>query len=151
MNGLDRGGVAILGAGPIGLACALLLSARGIGSQLIDARSLEQARQDRRLLALSRGTLQLLSGPLGTDFVKSFRSQMSIAAELTSETCSMEKPASKRRLVPWCRGRESEDHRSSGHGTGAGTRYPQTVHCRERFDRCYCQHKRCSSTIAQGS
>src|SRR6266404_5988738 len=71
MNGPDRGGVesvAILGAGPIGLACALLLSARGIGSQLIDARSLEQARQDRRLLALSRGTLQLLSGPLGTDF-----------------------------------------------------------------------------------
>ncbi|HWY72546.1 MAG TPA: FAD-dependent monooxygenase, partial [Burkholderiaceae bacterium] len=60
--------VAILGAGPIGLACALLLSTRGIKSQLIDARSLEQARQDRRLLALSRGTAELLSGLLGPAF-----------------------------------------------------------------------------------
>jgi 2-octaprenyl-6-methoxyphenol hydroxylase len=60
--------VAILGAGPIGLTCALLLSARGFRSQLIDARTLEQARQDRRLLALSRGTLQLLTGALGPDF-----------------------------------------------------------------------------------
>jgi 2-octaprenyl-6-methoxyphenol hydroxylase len=60
--------VAILGAGPIGLACALLLSTRGIKSQLIDARSLEQARQDRRLLALSRGTVELLSGLLGPAF-----------------------------------------------------------------------------------
>jgi len=60
--------VAILGAGPIGLACALLLSARAIPSRLIDARSLEQARQDHRLLALSRGTLQLLSGLLGDGF-----------------------------------------------------------------------------------
>ncbi len=60
--------VGILGAGPIGLACALLLSKRGIGSQLIDARSLAQARQDRRLLALSRGTVQLLSGLLGPRF-----------------------------------------------------------------------------------
>jgi 2-octaprenyl-6-methoxyphenol hydroxylase len=60
--------VAILGAGPIGLACSLLLSARGIGSHLIDARSLEQSRQDRRQLALSRGTLQLLRGLLGPRF-----------------------------------------------------------------------------------
>jgi 2-octaprenyl-6-methoxyphenol hydroxylase len=71
---MDGGGaattqsVAILGAGPIGLACALLLAARGIGSQLVDARSLEQARQDRRLLALSRGTVQLLTGLLGPRF-----------------------------------------------------------------------------------
>ncbi|HUD24975.1 MAG TPA: FAD-dependent monooxygenase [Burkholderiaceae bacterium] len=65
---MSRNRVAILGAGPIGLACALLLSARGIGSQLLDARSLEQARQDRRLLALSRGTVQLLTGLLGGDF-----------------------------------------------------------------------------------
>ncbi|MBV8209681.1 MAG: FAD-dependent monooxygenase [Burkholderiaceae bacterium] len=57
--------VAILGAGPIGLACALLLSARGIASQVLDARTLEQARRDRRLLALSRGTLQWLTGLLG--------------------------------------------------------------------------------------
>jgi 2-octaprenyl-6-methoxyphenol hydroxylase len=65
---MSRDPVAILGAGPIGLACALLLSARGIGSLVLDARSLEQARQDRRLLALSRGTLQLLTGLLGRDF-----------------------------------------------------------------------------------
>jgi 2-octaprenyl-6-methoxyphenol hydroxylase len=64
----SAGSVAILGGGPIGLTCALLLSARGMSSQLIDARSLEQARQDRRLLALSRGTLQLLTGLLGPDF-----------------------------------------------------------------------------------
>jgi 2-octaprenyl-6-methoxyphenol hydroxylase len=60
--------VAILGAGPIGLACALLLSERGIASRLLDARALEQACQDRRLLALSRGTLQLLGGLLGDGF-----------------------------------------------------------------------------------
>jgi len=60
--------VAILGAGPIGMACALLLSARGIGSQLVDARTVEQAHRDRRLLALSRGTLQLLAGLLGPRF-----------------------------------------------------------------------------------
>lgn len=62
------GGVVILGAGPIGLACALLLSMRGIRSQLIDARTLEQARQDRRLLALSRGTVQVLASRLGERF-----------------------------------------------------------------------------------
>jgi 2-octaprenyl-6-methoxyphenol hydroxylase len=60
--------VAVLGAGPIGLACALLLSSRGISSQLLDARSLEQARQDRRLLALSRGTALLLASLLGPRF-----------------------------------------------------------------------------------
>ena len=60
--------VAVLGAGPIGLACALLLSTRGIGTQVLDARSLEQARQDRRLLALSRGTVLLLASLLGPRF-----------------------------------------------------------------------------------
>jgi 2-octaprenyl-6-methoxyphenol hydroxylase len=60
--------VAILGGGPIGLACALLLSARGIGSQLFDARTVEQSAQDRRLLALSRGSVQLLTGLLGPGF-----------------------------------------------------------------------------------
>ncbi len=61
--------VALLGGGPIGLACALLLSTRGIRSQLLDARSVEQARQDRRLLALSQGTVQLLAGLLGPRLV----------------------------------------------------------------------------------
>jgi 2-octaprenyl-6-methoxyphenol hydroxylase len=60
--------VAVLGGGPIGLACALLLSTRAIPCQLLDARTLDQARQDRRLLALSRGTLQLLTGLLGPHF-----------------------------------------------------------------------------------
>lgn len=60
--------MAVLGAGPIGLACALLLSTRGIGTQVLDARSLEQARQDRRLLALSRGTVLLLASLLGPRF-----------------------------------------------------------------------------------
>jgi len=66
--GNSTSSVAILGAGPIGLACALLLSSRGIASQVLDARGLDQARQDRRLLALSRGTLQLLTGLLGPNF-----------------------------------------------------------------------------------
>jgi 2-octaprenyl-6-methoxyphenol hydroxylase len=60
--------VAILGGGPIGLASALLLSSRGIACRLLDARTLDQARQDRRLIALSRGTLQLLTGLLGPHF-----------------------------------------------------------------------------------
>ncbi|HEY4038676.1 MAG TPA: FAD-dependent monooxygenase, partial [Burkholderiaceae bacterium] len=58
----------ILGGGPVGLACALLLSSRGIASQVLDARAVDQARQDRRLLALSRGTLQLMTGLLGANF-----------------------------------------------------------------------------------
>ncbi len=65
---LPRTPVAILGAGPIGLACALMLAQRGIDSELVDARSLEQARLDRRLLALSRGTVMLLSDMLGSGF-----------------------------------------------------------------------------------
>lgn len=67
-DGVSANTVAIIGAGPIGLACALLLSSRGIPSQLLDARSLDQAREDRRLLALSRGTLQLVAGLLGPRF-----------------------------------------------------------------------------------
>jgi 2-octaprenyl-6-methoxyphenol hydroxylase len=60
--------VAILGAGPIGIACALTLARRGIASALIDARSVDAALQDRRLLALSRGTLMVLDGLLGAGF-----------------------------------------------------------------------------------
>jgi len=61
--------VAILGGGPIGLVCALLLARQGFGSQLVDARSLEALQRDRRLLALSRGTLQVLESLLGPTFV----------------------------------------------------------------------------------
>ncbi len=67
-NGATADRIAILGGGPIGLACALLLSARGIRSQLLDARTVEDSAQDRRLLALSRGTVQVLTGLLGPGF-----------------------------------------------------------------------------------
>lgn len=52
--------IAILGGGPIGLACALLLAQRRFHCVVLDARPLEAARRDARLLALSRGTWQLL-------------------------------------------------------------------------------------------
>lgn len=52
--------VAILGGGPVGLALALLLAKRHVPSVVFDARSVEQASADRRLLALSLGSLQTL-------------------------------------------------------------------------------------------
>ncbi|HVE89734.1 MAG TPA: FAD-dependent monooxygenase [Burkholderiaceae bacterium] len=59
-NNVPGNAVAILGGGPVGLALALLLSKRGVPSVVFDARSVEQARADRRLLALSLGSLQTL-------------------------------------------------------------------------------------------
>ncbi|MEP6609755.1 MAG: FAD-dependent monooxygenase, partial [Burkholderiaceae bacterium] len=47
--------------GPVGLTLALLLARRGMASVVFDARTVEQARGDQRLLALSRGSLQTLS------------------------------------------------------------------------------------------
>ena len=61
------GKVIIIGGGPIGLACAALLAQRAIASVVIDARPLEQARTDARLLALSRGTWEILAPILGQD------------------------------------------------------------------------------------
>ncbi len=58
--------VIIIGGGPIGLACAALLAQRDIGTVVIDARPLEQARHDARLLALSRGTWAILTPILGS-------------------------------------------------------------------------------------
>ena len=58
---LERKPIAILGGGPVGLALALLLAKRAVPSVVFDARSVEQARADRRLLALSLGSLQTLS------------------------------------------------------------------------------------------
>ena len=52
--------VAILGGGPVGLTLALLLAKRSVPSVVFDARSIEQASADRRLLALSLGSLQTL-------------------------------------------------------------------------------------------
>lgn len=59
--------IVVIGGGPIGLACAAMLAARQIACEVLDARPLEQARRDARLLALSRGTWQLLSPVLGAD------------------------------------------------------------------------------------
>ena len=57
----------IIGGGPIGLACAAMLARRGIGSRVLDGRPLEPAHRDARLLALSRGTWELLTPLLGED------------------------------------------------------------------------------------
>ena len=52
--------IAILGGGPVGLTLALLLARRRVPSVVVDARDLDDAKRDRRLLALSRGTLDTL-------------------------------------------------------------------------------------------
>jgi len=65
MTMTNDGRIAILGGGPIGLACALLLARRGRSSIVIDARRLEDALRETRLLALSRGTWQLLDALFG--------------------------------------------------------------------------------------
>ncbi len=59
-NGTSLDPIAILGGGPVGLALALLLARRAVPSIVFDARSVEQASADRRLLALSLGSLQTL-------------------------------------------------------------------------------------------
>jgi 2-octaprenyl-6-methoxyphenol hydroxylase len=54
--------VTIVGGGPIGLTCALMLAHHGVGVQVIEARPAGEPRaSDRRLLALSRGTLEMLA------------------------------------------------------------------------------------------
>ena len=55
-----RVSVLIVGGGPVGLTLALLLARRQIHSEVLDARTLDAAGADRRLLALSRGSVELL-------------------------------------------------------------------------------------------
>lgn len=52
--------VAIVGAGPTGLALALHLQRAGIACEVIDARCADAVRSDRRVLALSHGSRQIL-------------------------------------------------------------------------------------------
>jgi 2-octaprenyl-6-methoxyphenol hydroxylase len=53
--------IAIVGGGPTGMTLALLLARRQVRSIVVDARTVQDARQDARLLALSRGSLQTLA------------------------------------------------------------------------------------------
>ncbi len=57
----------VIGAGPVGLLCAALLAQRGMRCCVLDARPLEQARRDARLLALSRGSWEILAPVLRAD------------------------------------------------------------------------------------
>lgn len=66
MSGAARRAI-VIGGGPIGLLCASLLAARGISCVVLDGRSLDEARRDARLLALSRGTWELLAPLLGAE------------------------------------------------------------------------------------
>lgn len=52
--------VAIVGGGPVGLALALMLRRAGIGCEVLDARPFGAADNDRRVLALSHGSRQIL-------------------------------------------------------------------------------------------
>jgi 2-octaprenyl-6-methoxyphenol hydroxylase len=52
--------ILIVGAGPIGLAAALRLTAQGHSVRIMDARAEDQGRHDSRVLALSHGSRQLL-------------------------------------------------------------------------------------------
>lgn len=52
--------VAIVGGGPAGMALALALHHHGIAAEIFDARARGAARADRRILALSAGSRQIL-------------------------------------------------------------------------------------------
>lgn len=52
--------VLIVGAGPVGLALALALKRAGIAAQLADAHPAASGAEDRRVLALSHGSRQML-------------------------------------------------------------------------------------------
>lgn len=52
--------VAIVGGGPVGMALALALARHGVGARIHDARPRGAARHDKRTLALSHGSRQIL-------------------------------------------------------------------------------------------
>lgn len=52
--------VAIVGGGPVGLSLALLLHRSGLDCEVLDARPAGAVRDDRRVLALSHGSRQIL-------------------------------------------------------------------------------------------
>ena len=52
--------VAIVGGGPVGMALALALSLHGTAAQIFEARQRAAARNDKRILALSQGSRQIL-------------------------------------------------------------------------------------------
>ena len=57
---MDGEEVAIVGAGPVGLALGLALAQAGIACRILDARPRGAVRSDRRVLALSHGSRQIL-------------------------------------------------------------------------------------------
>lgn len=58
---MERGApIAILGGGPAGLTCALMLAKSGRASVVFDAQPTGKAHADRRLLALGRGSWQIV-------------------------------------------------------------------------------------------
>ncbi|MCX7176954.1 MAG: FAD-dependent monooxygenase, partial [Proteobacteria bacterium] len=52
--------IAIVGGGPAGMALALALKRHGVNAQVLDARPRGAARDDKRILALSHGSRQIL-------------------------------------------------------------------------------------------
>ncbi|TRZ64506.1 MAG: 2-octaprenyl-6-methoxyphenyl hydroxylase [Rhodocyclaceae bacterium] len=52
--------IAIVGGGPAGMALALALNHHGMNARILDARPRGAARQDKRILALSHGSRQIL-------------------------------------------------------------------------------------------
>ncbi len=54
-------GVAIVGGGPAGMTLALALRAQGVTTSIYEARPRQAVRQDKRILAISHGSMQLLA------------------------------------------------------------------------------------------
>ena len=54
--------VAIVGGGPAGMALALALHRQGVAAEILDARPRGAATDDKRILALSHGSRQILEG-----------------------------------------------------------------------------------------